>query len=107
VTGPTWLHKTCENLKIQGTSWHYQRSLGIKEGLLKANPDSAEAARDLAVSHLKLAGYFDGRENAARAKERLRACYAILRPRIQAGMTFDEPTLQVFMELEAEFGEGK
>ena len=34
---------------------HYARSLALSESLLKRNPDSARAARDVMVSHYKLA----------------------------------------------------
>jgi tetratricopeptide (TPR) repeat protein len=40
---------------------HYQRSLEVRERLLAANPDSAQAARDVMVSLERLAGFHGSR----------------------------------------------
>jgi hypothetical protein len=37
---------------------NYTRSLEVAERLLKANPDSAQATRDVAVSHSNLETYY-------------------------------------------------
>ncbi|MES2922236.1 MAG: DUF4062 domain-containing protein [Verrucomicrobiota bacterium] len=83
---------------------HFQRDLEISEKLLTANPDSAQTAWDVAVSHYNMATFAEDREDAAGKARHRRACYEILAPRIARGMTFDPPVMRVFVELKQEFG---
>jgi hypothetical protein len=57
---------------------HYQRNLQLREALLRANPRSAQAARDVVVSHFKFFQFHQrqGDEQAARCS--LAAGFAIL-----------------------------
>jgi tetratricopeptide (TPR) repeat protein len=50
---------------------YYQRSLGIYERLLKANPESAQAARDVSVCVGQLADFLESRGQAGDAKKAL------------------------------------
>jgi hypothetical protein len=49
---------------------YYQRCLEIYERLLKANPESAQAARDVSISHFKLL-QFHRRSGEGKAKQGL------------------------------------
>jgi len=50
---------------------HYQRSLEVREQLLRANPDSAQAARDVSVSLNKLADFLARRGQPGDAQQAL------------------------------------
>ncbi len=50
---------------------HFQRNQAICEKLLAAHPDSAEAARDLSVSHYKLGNFFTNRGQPGDAEQAL------------------------------------
>ena len=50
---------------------HYQRSLEVSERLLAANPESAQAARDVSVSLSKLADFLASRGLAGDAEQAL------------------------------------
>jgi tetratricopeptide (TPR) repeat protein len=82
----------------------YERSLEISEKLLAANPQSAEAARDLVVSHYKMSVYCRKQGNAAGREKHDRACYDLLHGCISQGMTFDRPVLEMHEQLRALFG---
>ncbi|WP_217427406.1 hypothetical protein, partial [Sphaerotilus uruguayifluvii] len=51
---------------------YFQRSLQVREDLLRANPDSAQAARDVSVSLNKLADFLRARGQAGDAEQALR-----------------------------------
>jgi tetratricopeptide (TPR) repeat protein len=51
---------------------HYQRDLEISEKLLAANPDSAEAALDVAISHERLGDYCRDHEQPGEAEAHYR-----------------------------------
>ncbi len=57
---------------------HFQRSLEVRERLLLANPQSAQAARDLSVSHLKFFHFHQHRGEQQLARRSLAKCFAIL-----------------------------
>ena len=82
---------------------HYIRSLDMKEKLLADNPGSAEAVRDVVMSHRSMAIFVAkcGDENAA--NRHLHAMLDLLKPCIERGMTFDPPTMQLYEFLRAEF----
>ena len=83
---------------------HYTRSLELAGKLLQANPNSAQAARDVAVSHFNLAAYFLKKGDKAGEERHSRACYDVLHPRIAAGMMFDPSTRRFHEQLQARFG---
>lgn len=84
---------------------HYKRSLALAEQLLAANLNSAEAARDVVLSHCKLAGFVSDHGDEAEKKKHRRAIFEILAPRIDEGMVFDPPIIELFLELKGELGE--
>ncbi|OYW75661.1 MAG: hypothetical protein B7Z37_12275 [Verrucomicrobia bacterium 12-59-8] len=86
---------------------HYTRSLEQREKLLAANPDSGEAARDVVVSHYKLAAYCRQQGDQAGVVKHYRACYDLLHSRIAKGMTFDPPIVELHEQLQAVFGGAK
>ena len=81
----------------------YTRDLEIAETLLKANPGSAQAARDVVVSHYKMAALARGRGDVAGEEKHSRAIYDVLKPCIERGMTFDSTIVRVYEGLEARF----
>ena len=81
----------------------YTRDLEIVETLLKANPGSAQAARDVVVSHYKMAALARGRGDVAGEEKHSRAIYDVLKPCIERGMTFDSTIVRVYEGLEARF----
>ena len=80
---------------------HYTRGLEISESLLQANPDSAQAARDVVVSHFKLAGLLAKDEEVA--TRHWRAYYDVLHPRVDSGMTFDPSIMRIYEDLRRRF----
>ena len=82
---------------------YFTRSLEMDEALLKANPGSAQATRDVVVSHYNMAGFANRRNDAKDATRHRRAIYDLLRPAIERGMTFDPPTVKLYETLKAEF----
>jgi phage tail protein X len=83
---------------------HYIRSLEVAERLLKANPDSAQAARDVVVSHYKLVGLASKSGDAAAEEKHRRACYDCLHTRIVAGVTFDPLIMKLYQQLHETYG---
>ena len=81
----------------------HMRSLELNEKLLAANPDSAQAIRDVALSHDKIARFSVLRWDAASEARHSRAMYGLLKPAIERGMTFDPPTLRIYEDLKARF----
>ncbi|CAN5440478.1 hypothetical protein BH18VER2_BH18VER2_06510 [soil metagenome] len=71
---------------------------------MQANPDSAQAARDVVVSHYNLAAYRLKAGDSEGEKEHSRACYELLHTRIAKGMIFDPPVLRLHEQLDARFG---
>ena len=57
---------------------HFERSLEVRERLLLANPDSAQAARDVFASHFKLFQFHQRRGAESPGTEHLEKCFAIL-----------------------------
>jgi len=51
---------------------HYKRDLGISEKLLAANPDSGQAALDVAISHERLGDFARDSDNPAEAEDHYR-----------------------------------
>jgi len=68
---------------------HYQRMLGVCERLLKANPDSAQAARDVAILHFKFSQLHQRHGEGQKAKRSLAACFAVLNLFAQRGHPMD------------------
>ncbi len=82
---------------------HFTRSLDLAEKLLADNPGSAQAVRDVAVSHYKIAGFANRREDEKEAEQHYRAIHDLLKPHIEAGMTFDPPIVKLYETLKAKF----
>jgi hypothetical protein len=82
---------------------HYERDLEIAERLLAANAESASYARDVVVSHFKLAQFGQQGGNQALAMKHFTTCHAA---RISAGVTFDRPIMGLYQQLHAAFGGG-
>jgi tetratricopeptide (TPR) repeat protein len=84
---------------------HYQRGLTLRERLLAATPDSAAKARDVVVSHAKLAAFGERTGDQALAERHNAACYAVLHRSIAASVTFDPPVMQVYEQLRSALGD--
>lgn len=84
---------------------HYERSLEMSEGLLRANPESAQAARDVVVSHYKLAQFGRQSGDEAMTARHLRECHRLLHERISRGVTFDPPIRGLYRQFHEAFGE--
>ncbi|MGB8355082.1 MAG: tetratricopeptide repeat protein [Chthoniobacteraceae bacterium] len=69
--------------------YHYQRCLQIEERLLKAKPESAQVARDLVVSNLKLSHFYNQLGDTKQMKRSLAACFAILDSQIRKNHSLD------------------
>jgi tetratricopeptide (TPR) repeat protein len=82
---------------------YFTRSVDLAEALLKANPGSAEATRDVAVSHSKMGTFAHRRGDAKDAEKHYRASYDVLRPAIERGMAFDPTIVQLYEALKAQF----
>ena len=82
---------------------YFNRSLELREALVKANPGSAEATRDLSVSHERMGAFANRRGDAQGAARHLRAMYDLLKPAIERGMSFDPQTMQLYERLKAHF----
>ena len=82
---------------------HFTRSLALREKLLADNPGSAQAVRDVAVSHYKMAGFASRRGDKKDETLHRRAMHDLLKPRIEGGMTFDPPIVKLYEGLKAEF----
>ncbi len=85
---------------------HYQRSLDLREKLLAANPDSAQAARDVWVSCAKL-GLHAERTGQGDAQAWWRRAYEILKGMKQKGMFLSPSDLEYLETLRAKVGEAK
>ena len=82
---------------------HFERDLAISEKLLAANPDSAQAARDVVISHYKLANFCRSTGNKAGEEKHFRACYALLKVCAEKKLTFDQRIVELFEDLKEHF----
>ena len=82
---------------------HYQRSLEVRERLLAANPDSAQAARDVATSHWKLHVFHRSHDAPDRAKAHREKCFAILDSFARAGRPMDAQMRNLYEKLKPLF----
>ena len=82
---------------------HFTRDLEISEKLMKANPESLQAVRDVAVSRYKLAGFAQKRGDAAEEEKHIKACYELLAEHIGRGAKFDASIMQLFAVLKDRF----
>ncbi len=82
---------------------HFTRDLEISEKLLKANPESLEAVRDVAISRYKLAGFAQKRGETADEEKHIKACYELLAPHIAKGAKFDASIMDFFAVLKERF----
>ncbi len=78
---------------------HYQRSLEVSERLLRANPESAQAARDVMVSHFKFFHFHRQRGDETAAMESLAKCFAILDSFAREGRPMDAQMRQLHAQL--------
>ena len=79
------------------------RSLKLSELQLRANPDSIRAIRDAALTRTLLARFFAALGDAESALRHRRACYELLKPRIDIGIKFDPPVHEMYEKLKQEF----
>ncbi|MBI5383621.1 MAG: toll/interleukin-1 receptor domain-containing protein [Verrucomicrobia bacterium] len=85
---------------------YYERDLEISERLLLANPASAAVARDVVVSHYKLAQFGMQTEDEALTQRHNTECHRILHGLISQGVTFDPPVMGLYQQLHGRFGGG-
>ena len=82
---------------------HFQRSLELREYLLRDNPQSGLAARDAIVSCLKL-GLFEYKlGNGDSASTLLRRCFTLLDSFVREGRLTDAPIRVIHEQLRALF----
>ena len=86
---------------------HYTRSLEVRERLLAANPESAQAARDVLVSHFKLFDFHQDRGNEQKAMENLAPCFAVLDSFATQGRPMDAQMRQLYAQLKPMFSAGQ
>ena len=82
---------------------HFERDLSISEKLLTANPNSAQAARDVVISHYKLANFCRSTGNKAGEEKHFRACYDLLKVCAEKKLTFDQRVVELFEDLKEHF----
>lgn len=82
---------------------HFERDLAISEKLLAANPNSAQAARDVVISHYKLANFSRSTGNKAGEEKHFRACYDLLKNCAEKKLTFDQRIVELFEDLKEHF----
>ena len=82
----------------------YQRCHETLERLYAQNPNDAQVARDLAVSHLKLYQIAQQTGEEEMGMEHLQTCHRILRGMHQKGMFLDPPALQLLKQLDDALG---
>ena len=66
-----------------------------------ANPESAAYARDVVVSHYKLAQFGQQVGDQALTMRHFGECYRRLHERITRGVTFDPPIMNLYQQLHA------
>ncbi len=98
-----FLAKRGQSGDVEKALGYFLRSLDLREALLQANPGSAEATRDVVVSHYQMAGFANRLNDAKDETRHLRAIYDLLKPAIERGMTFDPPILELYEVLKAQF----
>ena len=85
---------------------HYQRSLEVRERLLAANTNSAQAARDVMVSHYKLHLFYRRQADEQKAAQSLKACFNILDSFVRAGRPMDAQMRRLYDQLKPQFSSG-
>jgi site-specific recombinase XerD len=80
----------------------YQKSLETRQRLYDQNPNDAQAARDLIVSHYKLAYYAEQSQNGQAMQRHLRDCRRILHHMVDRGIVLDDSLHQLMERLDAE-----
>ena len=84
---------------------HYSRSLDILERVLKANPDSARAAQEVALSRFKLGQLTGKLGDSLSAQKHLQACYDILHSRLSLGAELDPNIEAIYRQLQKAYGQ--
>ena len=82
---------------------YYERSLAIRERLLEANPESAQAARDVLVSHFKFYDFHRQRGDEQTATASLAKCFAILEDFAEKGRPMDAQMRMLYSQLQPLF----
>ena len=77
--------------------------MGRGERLLLANPESAQAARDVMVSHFKLFQFHRQRGDEPAAMANLAKCFAILDSFARKGRPMDAQMRQLYEQLKPVF----
>jgi hypothetical protein len=86
---------------------HYERSLEVREGLLRDNPQSGRAARDVVVSCYKL-GLFEYKlGNGDLASTLLKRCFTLLDSFVREGRPMDPSMRATHEQLKPLFTESK
>jgi hypothetical protein len=81
----------------------FTHALELGLALLRDSPEQALAARDVALSYLNCARVHLVLGDRDAAERHRRACFDLLKPRINAGMKFDSPIRHSYEMLRAEF----
>lgn len=80
----------------------YQRSLEVSERLRAASPESAQAERDVMVSHFKLHTFCQQHGAPDKSREHLRKCFAMLDDFAGAGRPMDAQMRALYERLKSE-----
>ena len=78
---------------------YYERDLQMSEQLLADNPQSAQAARDVASSHVQMYNFHQSTGDTQRADEHGAACFAILDAFAREGRPMDPQMRQLHAQL--------
>ena len=83
---------------------YIQRDLEISEALLRVNPDSSEAACDVAKSHFGCLMFHNSLGSGQEAAKSAAACFAILDAFVRERRSMDDEMRKLHAELASEFG---
>ncbi len=81
---------------------YFTRCVEPGAALLKANPRSMEATRNLAVVHYKIAAAADQRGDSKASEKHARAAHDLLKTAINGGMTFDPEIVKLYEALKSQ-----
>jgi len=81
----------------------FENSLHTRQQLFEANPNSAQAARDLVVSHYKLDQIYNTLSQEEKAAESITRCFSILDQMHREDRLMDQPMRDLYAQLASMF----
>ena len=92
--------------RLDRADYFLRRGLEVAEADLAANPESAQAARDVMVSHWKFFEFHRARGDGQAAMQSLKACFSMMGSFAQQGRQMDAQMRQLYEQLKPMFGGG-